>query len=261
MSAYMPEQPFFELSTDKYVSCFGASSPRLAQYYSFVVSANNEKGIIAVPDGTIDILFHCSSSNPKALICGSVKKGKPLSFKKGALYFGARFFPGAAKQLLKCPIDKFTDKEVRLDDVLISSKGLAESICAAKSFDERVKLFEQYHNPHNKKITPVPPFVSYLLGKINSSAGEVRIQDLAEETGYSTRHINNLFKKHVGVSPKLFLRIIRFQRCFELLRHQKTPAFASLALELGYYDQAHFTNEFKEFALCTPSQVFGAGLN
>lgn len=258
MSAYMPAQPFFELSTDKYVSCFGSSSDLLAQYYSFVVSADNEKAIIAVPDGTIDILFHCSPSRPEALICGSVKKGKPLYLNKKALYFGARFFPGTAQQLLKCPIDKFTDKEVRLDDVLRTSKGLAESICAAGSFEDRVKLFERYHSPGSKRKKTAPHLVSYLLDKINAAPGEVRIQDLAEETGYSTRHINNVFKMHVGISPKLFHRIVRFQRCFGLLRHQKSPTFASLALDAGYYDQAHFINEFREFALCTPSQAPGA---
>jgi len=252
---YRPAQPFFELTTENYESRLASARQQLAQYYSFVISPDAKESVVAVPDGSIDILFHCSSSKPQALVCGSVKKGKRVEFAKGNLYFGARFYPGKANLLLNCPLDQFTEKEITLSDVQKKADDLAEKICSAGSFEERVQLFEQFHCKMEKQLSS-PALVNYILNKINKCNGDIRIQELAEETGYSTRYINSSFKKHVGIAPKLFLRIVRFQRCFNNLRSQADHLnFADLALEAGYYDQAHFINEFKEFSLYTPAQA------
>ncbi len=259
-TGYRPKQPFFELATEQYISYFRPSQRTLAQFYSFVISENAEKSVVAIPDGTIDIIFHCVSSKPQALIYGSVKKGTRVAFEKGTLYFGARFYPGKANQLLNCPMDQFTEKEVMLSDIRRNAKGLAERICTASSFDERVRLFEEFHNSREEKKAS-PALVSIILDRINRNCGDIRIQDIATETGYSTRFINNVFKQHVGIAPKLFSRIVRFQLCLNSLRHQHKKDFADLALEFGYYDQAHFINEFKEFSLFTPTQAINAGLH
>ena len=252
---YLPEQPFFKLSTKQFVSRVSSPSCMLAQYYSFEVSSDENRAIVAVPDGTIDIIFHCSASAPTASVCGSVKKGKHIEFEKGSLYFGARFFPGTAKQLLKSPLSQFTDQEIPLDDVQKNSDEFVELICAAASFDERIALFEKHYTLCNNNNNAAPSLISYLLEKINASYGEIRVQELAEDTGYSTRHVSNVFKKYVGISPKLFSRIVRFQRSFSLLRLQKKVTFADLSQDAGYYDQAHFINEFKAFSLSTPTQI------
>ena len=96
----------------------------------------------------------------------------------------------------------------------------------------------------------------FFFTKQQKGKGQNGISSSGLNTGYSTRYINSCFKKHVGIAPKLFLRIVRFQRCFSTLRRQTHHLnFADLALEAGYYDQAHFINEFKEFSLYTPAQA------
>ncbi len=244
---YMPEQPFFELSTENYVSRFGAYSGGMAQYYSFIVAPGADRTIVAVPDGTIDILFHCSGDQSEARICGSVKKGTRVAFERGSLYFGARFFPGTAEALLRCPLNQFTEQRILLNDVQGSAGELVE----------RINLFEKFHTARTAHNTRASSLVAFLLGKINASCGELRVSELAEATGYSVRHISGVFTRAVGISPKLYSRIVRFQRCFELLRKHRKPSFANLALDSGYYDQAHLINEFREFSLCTPIQALG----
>nr|WP_321397922.1 helix-turn-helix domain-containing protein [uncultured Desulfobacter sp.] len=254
-NSYLPEQPFFKLSTRQFVSRVGSTSGQLAQYYSFEVPSEEDHAIVAVPDGTIDILFHCTASTPTASVCGSVIKGKQIEFKKGGRYFGARFLPGTAKQILKSPLSHFTDQEILLEDIQSNSDEFVELICGAPSFDEKIALFEKYYTRCNSDKDCAPSLISFLLEKINASCGEIRIQELADETGYSTRHVSNIFKKYVGISPKLFSRIVRFQKSFSLLRLQKKATFADLAQDAGYYDQAHFINEFKEFSMSTPTQI------
>ncbi|MDC7241717.1 MAG: helix-turn-helix domain-containing protein, partial [Spirochaetales bacterium] len=227
----------------------------LAQYYSFKVSSDSQDAVVAVPDGTIDILFH--TDDPVAVICGSVKKGKHVHFEADGSYFGARFFPGQAEKLLDCPLEEFTEKEVLLEDVVHFSSELIERIISTSSFSDQVEIFESFQKTAEDK-PPLPFLVKYILNKINSCMGDIRIQELADETGYSTRHINNLFRKHVGITPKLYIRIVRFQRGFGLIRSHSNTDFADLAEEMGYYDQAHFINEFKEFSLTTPGKLFAS---
>lgn len=253
---YFPEQPFFELSSQHFVSHFTSSSEVLAQYYSFIVHEDAVQDLVAVPDGTIDILFRCSSFDPLAVVCGSVKKGKRIQFDHDELYFGARFYPGTAERVLGCPLTDFTEREILLHEVEKDAEKLMENMSAAQTFQERISLFENHYINFHKNRNTIPPLVRNILELINHSSGEIRIQDIAESTKYSTRHINNIFKKYVGISPKLFARIVRFQRCFSLMRQNKRDDYASIAYQAGYYDQAHFINEFKEFSLSTPSQVF-----
>jgi len=254
-SEYIPEQPFFEINTDKFMSRVGSSTGLLAQYYSFTISTEAQDAIVAVPDGTIDILFHNTEREAEAMVCGSVKKGKHIHLDAQVRYFGARFYPGAAEQLLECPLEKFTEQQISLRDVLNKAKDLIKRISSADTFDHQVEIFEAYQRSHLDE-KPLPYLVNYILKRINSTFGDTRIQELADETGFSARHINNVFRKHVGISPKLYTRIVRFQRGFGLMKSKNAPDFAELAEEAGYYDQAHFINEFKEFSLTTPGRVY-----
>lgn len=228
----------------------------MAQYYSFEASSSKGFEVIAVPDGTVDIIFNCSSSKIEAQVCGSVKKGSKVELETGARYFGARFFPGAAEKMLGCPLDQFTEKQVELLAVQSKASDLINRIGNASSFEERMKHFENYYRKLIREDETLPSLVSYMLKEIDKTDGDIRIQELADKTGYSTRHINNQFKSHVGITPKLYIRIVRFQHCFGMIRSREDSDFAALAEDAGYYDQAHFINEFKEFSLSTPTQIF-----
>lgn len=253
---YIPNQPFFELSTDRFESRLSSQYGWRAHYYGFQAPIAPEQAVVAVPDGTVDILFHCSHVVPAARVCGSVKRGKSIALENGAAYFGVRFSPTAAEPVLGCPLDEFTEREIPLADVESRAKHLPDLISAAESFEERIAVFERYLAAFGDDDGSVPSIVSYMVTEIDGANGEIRIQDLAEKTGYTARHIGSMFRKHVGISPKLYIRTVRFQRCVRLMRSRRGVDFADLAEFLGYYDQAHFINEFREFSLTTPGRAF-----
>ena len=254
-SLYIPDQPFWESFTDEYVSCSTNTSGVPLQYYSFMMPQNTGKTLLAVPDGVVDIIFRCCNSNPMADVYGSVLKGKHITFTEGSLYFGVRFLPGAAEPVLGCPLDQFTDQNVDLSEIYGDTNRLLDLICSAETFDDKVQAFESYRSNRMMENEPVPYLVHEMLKRINATNGNIKIQALADETGYTSRHLNNVFKKHVGVSPKFYERIVRFQRCLGHLCAQDDSDLTELAHDAGYYDQAHFINEFKEFSMKTPSQV------
>lgn len=252
---YQPRQPFLEESSDAYVSCEQVARAHRIQFYSFIVSGDPQRAPVAVPDGTIDVVFHCNTPEPQAHVYGSVKKGTLVPFVLGGLYFGVRFYPSAAESLLACPLDEFTEKAIPLSDVVPRAREVMEQICRHGQFQSRVDLFRQFHQTMADQRDPVPRIVSYLLGEIHTSQGELRVHELEEKSGYSARHLENLFKRHVGMGPKFYSRVVRFQRALRSIKTEHPDDWSRIAEEAGYYDQAHFINEFRTFCTKTPRQL------
>lgn len=255
--SYRPKQPFFEGSGDGYVSRDVAGAVAGIQFYSFAVSSDPLREWVVVPDGTVDVVFHCSQARPTAFVCGSVKKGTRPPFQPGERYFGARFQPAAAESLLGCPLDEFTEREVPLQDVRPELAGLAEGVSQSPSFEEQVNLFLKCRGA--LAGTGVPGVLSFLLAEIHRSQGDLRIHELEEKSGYSGRHLDNLFKRHVGIGPKFYSRVVRFQKTLRRLERGEGEDLSRIAEEAGYYDQAHFINEFRAFCTKTPRQFPLAG--
>ncbi|MEV6903061.1 AraC family transcriptional regulator [Amycolatopsis sp. NPDC051372] len=82
-------------------------------------------------------------------------------------------------------------------------------------------------------------------------SGGVRVTDLASSVGWSRRHFGERFRAEVGLAPKQVARVLRFERAGRLLR-AGSPDLASVAVEAGYYDQAHLSNEWRALAGCSP---------
>lgn len=79
--------------------------------------------------------------------------------------------------------------------------------------------------------------------------------ELANETGYSTRYLRKQFEDHIGISPKLFSQIVRFQSSLNMLLKNASCSVIDVSNENGYYDQAHLINEFKNFGYDTPYKL------
>ncbi|REE05793.1 helix-turn-helix domain-containing protein [Marinoscillum furvescens] len=80
------------------------------------------------------------------------------------------------------------------------------------------------------------------------------VEDLADFLGYSTRHLSNMFNRHMGMSPKKFLKLVRFNQVLTLME-QTDENLGRLAYEVGYHDQAHFIRDFKSICGKTPKEL------
>ena len=93
------------------------------------------------------------------------------------------------------------------------------------------------------------------------SGGELSIQELAHETGWSRQHLTHRFRAEFGLTPKLATRVVRFDRARRML--QSVPSFVSIAqvaAACGYYDHAHLDRDFVELAGCTPTELLAEEL-
>lgn len=100
---------------------------------------------------------------------------------------------------------------------------------------------------------PPAPELRRAWARLCATRGAVGVSALADEVGWSRRHLGERFRREFGLSPKAAARVLRFEAAHRLLLAPRRPGLAELAARCGYYDQAHLAREFRGLAGCSPS--------
>lgn len=90
--------------------------------------------------------------------------------------------------------------------------------------------------------------VGYAWDRLAETGGNLRIEELAREVGWSRRHLAEKFRAETGLAPKAAARVIRFEAACDRLRAPDRPSLARVAAEAGYVDQAHLSRDFRDLA-------------
>lgn len=130
--------------------------------------------------------------------------------------------------------------------------ALREQLLNVADVAQRFKLAQQWVMARMSDKQVVHPAVLWSLRQLNRSEGRSSIALLALETGYSRKHLVDLFQRQVGMSPKALARVLRFRGALTLLQGAGSVPWAALADQCGYYDQAHLSNEFRAFTGVAP---------
>ena len=133
---------------------------------------------------------------------------------------------------------------------------LRERLLNTASLEARFKCVERWLLARLKPRSIVHPAVRWAVDRIAASGGRIAIEDLATQTGFTRKHLGNLFQQQVGLSPKSLARIHRFRGALALLStgDGQVP-WAELAEQCGYYDQSHLINEFRRFTGFSPVEL------
>ncbi|MCL5279476.1 MAG: helix-turn-helix domain-containing protein [Planctomycetes bacterium] len=99
------------------------------------------------------------------------------------------------------------------------------------------------------------PILTDVLRTVSACRGSARIESLARLAGWSPRRLRRVFHEGVGVGPKMFCEIVQFNNALRVLGRPSRPDLLDVALEAGYYDQAHFIHGFQRFYGSSPSTV------
>jgi AraC-like DNA-binding protein len=94
----------------------------------------------------------------------------------------------------------------------------------------------------------IRPEVGYAWDRLAETGGNLRIEELAREVGWSRRHLAEVFRAETGLAPKAAARVIRFEDACDRLRSIDHPSLARVAAEAGYVDQAHLSRDFRDLA-------------
>jgi AraC-like DNA-binding protein len=177
---------------------------------------------------------------------------------KGSRMLIVAFKKGNAFPFYSFPMGELTDTVVDAD--LVFGRGihdLREQLLATKSIGRMFQLVGTFllrqagdaiwEDLYTKCI-------DYALSNIVNQPTIPRLHQLSEQIGYSQKHFISLFRDQVGVSPKQYLKIMRFQKAIRTIENNDFIRWSQIALESGYYDQAHFINDFKLFSGFTPNE-------
>lgn len=99
-----------------------------------------------------------------------------------------------------------------------------------------------------------PQVVDAAWRRLAGSAGRVPVTTIAEQVGLGRRHLGQLVRAELGLTPKTVARIFRFGQARRCLRSGRTASLAQTAVACGYFDQAHLASDWKQLAGCTPGQ-------
>ncbi|MBA4327346.1 MAG: AraC family transcriptional regulator [Polaromonas sp.] len=183
---------------------------------------------------------------------------KPVA--AGSASIGLQLQPGASQALLGLPADELAGRHVRLEDLWGSDAGLLhERLLGAPSAGDKLRCLEAFLMTRLQR-SPAPGAHPAVLAGLQQLHAGGSVAAAARHSGYSQRQFMRLFVQAVGLPPRLYLRVQRFQKALRLMQDlgSRPACLADAAFGAGYTDQPHFNRDFREFAALTPRQYRAA---
>jgi AraC-like DNA-binding protein len=165
--------------------------------------------------------------------------------------------PRGARTLLAPPLSEISRAVVELSDLLPNARGLSDRLASTTSWVERFRAVERVLLERLLLATSLRSDIVWSVEQIEASGGLRKVGDLANTLRMSRRHFNVLFRDHVGMPPKVFSNLVRFDRLNLRILGRPARSWADLALEAGFADQAHMVREVKRFSGMSPTALRG----
>jgi AraC-like DNA-binding protein len=169
--------------------------------------------------------------------------------------FGVKFRPGAFYPFLKSPVSGFTNDTLSLEDVFdIDSTALEQAILSQADEAAMIEIVEHFLRPrlphHDQQIE----LINQIVERIIANRAIIKVDDLVSRFNFSKRTLQRIFSQYVGVGPKWVIKRYRLHEAAEQLAAGEVVDWPRLALDLGYFDQAHFIKDFKTIVGRTPAE-------
>ena len=161
--------------------------------------------------------------------------------------------PSGARMLLGIPAHELANRVVHLEEVLgPEARTLIARLEDTPDWADRFDLVEDVIMRRLVTAECADPGVTWALERLGHSHGLASIRELGSALGWTPKTLIDRFRYEVGLAPKQVARMMRFSRAVELLSLPEPRGLRDIAVECGYYDQAHLNREFREFAGSTP---------
>lgn len=162
--------------------------------------------------------------------------------------------PWGMYKILNTPQEEYTDYLVDLKPIFGKKSDLiAEQLCVESDHKRKIELVEKFLiGLLNWKPADRLPVV-FAADMIEKTSGAVSVTEICKTLNLSIKTLERNFKKMIGLTPKAFSRIIRFNSTLNELNENKKASIQDLVYKYGYYDQSHLINDFKQFTAHTPS--------
>jgi AraC-like DNA-binding protein len=206
-----------------------------------------------------DYLLDCPEGGPErrspaAAVVGARSVYEIVNTSDMADLIGIFFQPDAFPLFAHDRADLFSNRGVDLEDVWGTRvRELRDRLRELPGPAERLLCLERFlMQTFAARLLARRPLhncaIDYALRRFDHAPAVVTVRDIARSTGWSDRRFSQVFREQVGLSPKVWCRVRRFQRAVNELHAGVDVPWSKLALDCGYYDQSHFANEFRAFS-------------
>ena len=159
------------------------------------------------------------------------------------------------------PVTFLENRAVAITEIFgDNGKKLEEDVINSDSNHERIKLIESFLLSKLSEPTTIDAITRSCVEVIFQSQGQIGVVELADKMNINRRNMERKFTSLIGISPKQLARVARLQATMKMLEQKNFTTLTSLAYENGYYDQAHFIKDFKEFTGLSPKLFFSDNL-
>lgn len=173
----------------------------------------------------------------------------------GQAFLGVRLLPGVAFLLTGIAVHRLTERRTRLMTVLPDAAARLEDLLTdARTVEQRFDVLEAFLE-QRLVGTHIDARVVRAVKAIEESAGLLRMAQLARDCQISPRQLHRLACNWVGIAPKRLATIVRFQAALKRMETAPPGDSQRIAADLGYFDQAHLTNESTRFARTSPARI------
>jgi AraC-like DNA-binding protein len=231
--------------------------PLLPRGYAGFTQATTPRHLVLPATASVPLVVKLLDSphRPPAFVIGGHDTSRVLEGACAPSYLEVLLAPLAAYTLLGLPIDELSGQTVDLADLLgATGRRLGEQLRDAPTWRQRFALLDRFllrrlaDGPHPS------PEVAQAWRRLVATGGAVPIGQLANEVGWSHKHLITRFRQQVGLRPKTAARLVRFGRVWRRLDARGPLDWADVARDAGYADQAHLAREFRRFTGMTPTQ-------
>lgn len=234
-------------------------TPYIETYWSVCGFRQEEELLKILPDGCIDIIFSFEGNQLGLNQLTPNIIGTLTSYSMGSYYnivnlIGIRFRPAGITAFTHTPINEFTDKRVNL--TLIESlfdELFYVELPEKASTELKINHIDSFFlSKLRRGIFELDSPIVYAINLIRTTNGQLPLADVASKCCLSLRHFERKFKTSIGVSPKTFSKIVKFQYTISYLKNNNNSLYLT-AIDCGYYDQAHLMKDFRAFSGDSPS--------
>lgn len=204
-----------------------------------------------LPYPCVNLVFEKDNSRVYGVGTGKFSR---LLENKGRV-FGVKFKPGAFYPFVKAPVSKLTDGSISFWDAFgVDSNALEEAILSQEDEGEMREIAENFLRERlpeqDENVREINRIVDYIIAHQEIT----RVDDIVNRLNLNKRTLQRLFSQYVGVSPKWVIQRYRLHEIAERLAGDKAVDCTTMALDLGYFDQAHFIKDFKAIVGRTPAE-------
>jgi AraC-like DNA-binding protein len=203
------------------------------------------------PDGGSSLLFQFSGTKQQGVWFNSQQQLHQISFNGEVDIVGVRFKPGGAYALLGLPVIELTSTLSANDLNLKGVNSLFEQL-EYSTIDKRIQLIESWLMQCKSLQQANNEAVQRLTEKLIKL--EANVSDISKEVGFGRRRVERFFREQIGIAPNQLKMLLRVKKARYLIKQNPTQIMANVAYLSGYFDQAHFSHQFKRVTGFTPGE-------